>query len=150
MRRRATLAVRAYALKGITLISDIRNFVAMVGTIHSTSRRNRASVSSSTRANAMTRENANTAIKDLIKQIRSRLDHAAAVAEKAEVSIDAGNAAQALAIISDVALPVYEAATFFDAVARHYTASSTPPAPLASAGLRSCGAFRARQRWRIS
>ena len=63
----------------------------------------------------MTPENTDSAIKDLIKQIRSRLDHAAAVAQRAEALIEAGNAAQALTIISDVALPIYEATRFFDA-----------------------------------
>jgi hypothetical protein len=63
----------------------------------------------------MTTETAKTQIEDVIKKIRTRLEQAAAVARSAEACIDAGNPAQALTIVFDAALPIYEATTFLNA-----------------------------------
>jgi hypothetical protein len=55
-------------------------------------------------------------LKDLIVKMRLRLDDAAALAKEAEACVDAGNPAQALTIVIDAALPIYEATTFLNAV----------------------------------
>ena len=65
----------------------------------------------------MTPETTEAAIKDFIKEIRARLDHAVAVAKAAEACADAGSPAQAVTIVLDVEQPIYEVTTFLNATA---------------------------------
>ena len=55
------------------------------------------------------------AIKEVIKKFRAQLDSAAALAQQAEACVADGKTDQALTIVFDAALPIYEAATFLNA-----------------------------------
>jgi hypothetical protein len=63
----------------------------------------------------MTPEAANPAIEDVIKNIRARLEHAAAVARLAEACIDGGSPAQALTVVLDAEQSIHEVNTFLNA-----------------------------------
>ena len=63
----------------------------------------------------MPQETTDAMIRHFIKEIRDRLDHAAAVANAAEACIEAGSPAQALIIVLDVEQQIYEANTLLNA-----------------------------------
>jgi hypothetical protein len=63
----------------------------------------------------MTTEAAQAEIEDVIKNIRARLEHAAAVAKLAEACIDGGSAMQALTVVLDAEQPIHEVTTFLNA-----------------------------------
>ena len=65
----------------------------------------------------MTPETASIAIKECLKEIRRRLDQAAAIARAAEACADAGNTDQAITIVLDIEELNYEANTFLNAAA---------------------------------
>jgi hypothetical protein len=60
----------------------------------------------------MTTESAQAEIEDVIKKIRTRLEHAAAVAKLAEACIDGGSATQALTVVLDAEQPINEVTTY--------------------------------------
>jgi hypothetical protein len=62
----------------------------------------------------MTAETTQTEIEDLIKEIRARLEQAAAVARLAEACINAGSPAQALTVVLDAKRPIHEVNTFLN------------------------------------
>jgi hypothetical protein len=63
----------------------------------------------------MTAETAQADIEDVIRKIRAQLDSAAALAKQAEACVADGNTGEALTIVFDAALPIYEATTFLNA-----------------------------------
>ena len=63
----------------------------------------------------MTAETAQAEIEDVIKKIRARLEHAAAVAKLAEACIDGGSASQALTVMLDAEQSIHEVTTFLNA-----------------------------------
>lgn len=63
----------------------------------------------------MAPETADAAIRDFIKEIRTRLDQAAAVARAAEACVEAGSPEQAVTIVLDVEQQLYEATTLLNA-----------------------------------
>jgi hypothetical protein len=63
----------------------------------------------------MTAGTAQAEIGDVIKRIRARLEHAAAVAKLAEACIDGGSAIQALTVVLDAEQPIHEVTTYLKA-----------------------------------
>jgi hypothetical protein len=63
----------------------------------------------------MTAQTAQPEIEDVIKKIRARLEHAAAVAKLAEACIDGGSAIQALTVLLDAEQPIHEVTTYLNA-----------------------------------
>jgi hypothetical protein len=63
----------------------------------------------------MTPEAANTAIRECLKAIRDRLEHATAIAKAADACAQAGNPDKAVTIMLDVEQLVYEVNTFLNA-----------------------------------
>ena len=59
--------------------------------------------------------NADTIIRDFLKDIRGRLDEAATVAKAAEACADAGNVGKAVEIALDAEQSLYEATTLLNA-----------------------------------
>jgi hypothetical protein len=60
----------------------------------------------------MTAQTTQAEIEDVIKNIRGRLEQAAAVAKLAEACVDAGKPAQALTVVLDAEQPIHEVNTF--------------------------------------
>ena len=63
----------------------------------------------------MTPEAASAAIKECLKEIRQRLDRAAAIANAAEACADAGSTDQAITIVLEIEELSYEVNTFLNA-----------------------------------
>ena len=63
----------------------------------------------------MTAQRAQAEIENVIKKFRAQLDSAAALAKQAEAYVADGNTDEALTIVFDAALPIYEATTFLNA-----------------------------------
>jgi hypothetical protein len=63
----------------------------------------------------MAAEPAETEIDELIKNLRGRLEQAAAVARLAQSCIDGGSAMQALTVVLDAEQPIQEATAFLNA-----------------------------------
>jgi hypothetical protein len=59
--------------------------------------------------------NAEIVIRDILKEVRNRLDEVATVAKAAEACVDAGNAAKAVEIALDIDQPLYEVTTLLNA-----------------------------------
>jgi hypothetical protein len=68
--------------------------------------------------------------KELVRRISERLHAAADMASAAETCAEVGNANQALALLRDIELPLYEVATLLNAasILRGYHANGRPPA----------------------